>query len=296
MRVVNFGIGVLCSILAFCCGHDRKHHIRFETHAWGLQYIDHYTTLGFDPVGGSVEHQVANSCQFVHNKDTVILPGAKEGFRILHLSTKCGAELWGGATEFNEFFGNDPHYSGPSRMRVFLHEKIMNEFNEGGFACDGGIDCCEDGCLTDLEFFCPTFQLCGTEVEIPRRMTVQLCAFARECQVFDSLEKYNHWRKSQREKGRIGFPDQCFTMEKALFGDDEKNNYYALFSGRVVQAERKVNDRTGEPFFWALIETLGNQQIDVVVHPMVVRGNPPRPGSVILGSFFLSGRLLPDEE
>jgi hypothetical protein len=64
----------------------------------------------------------------------------------------------------------------------------------------------------------------------------------------------------------------------------------------VVQAERKVNDRTGEPFFWALIETLGNQQIDVVVHPMVVRGNPPRPGSVILGSFFLSGRLLPDEE
>jgi len=241
------------------------------------------------------------------------MPGAREGFKILHLPTKSGAELWGGAKGNGEFFGNDPHYSGPARMRVTLHEKIEEDCNEGGFVCDeaGARDDAQLSRsrlsrsrprrkpLRNLQFFCPTFQLCGTEIAVPCTTTVQVCAFAVECRVFDTLGEYTKWNARRKQRGKLSFDDhKFFSMDHGIRGGDddrERYRYCAVFSGRVVRAERKVNDRTGEPFFWALVETLGDNQIDVVVHPMVVRGsNPPRPGSIIVGSFFLSGRLLPE--
>jgi len=260
-------------------------------------------TVGWNPVS-SVENLRSSIVQFVQNRDTVVLPGAKEGFKILHLPTKSGAELWGGATKDEEFFGNDPHYSGPARMRVNLHKKIEEEYNEGGFLCDGA-DQKTRGCrggnvdrLCNLRFFCPTFQLCGTEVVVPCTMSVQICAFAIECKVFDSDEEYDRWNKKRKSRGKVTFADRFFAMDSAFRRQQrEQYKYCAIFSGRVVKAVRKVNERTGEPFFWALVETLGDHQIDMVVHPMVIKGrNPPRPGSIILGSFFLSGRLMPENE
>ena len=302
LRIQVLVVG-LAWTLAFGHGHDGQQ-FRFETYGWGMQNVDNYLTVGWNPVY-SVENLQSNIVQFVQDRDTIVMPGAKEGFKILHLPTKSGAELWGGATKNQEFFGNDPHYSGPARMRVSLHEKIEEEYNEGGFICDevdadpsyfslGGSD--DDiGCLRNLRFFCPTFQLCGTEVVVPCNMDVQICAFAIECKVFDCLDEYEKWNEKRKEQGRLNFADQSFAMDSAFRGEQcEQYKYCAIFSGRVVRAVRKVNERTGEPFFWALVETLGDHQIDVVVHPMVVRGNPPRPGSIILGSFFLSGRLMPE--
>lgn len=291
--------------LAFGNGHDAPQ-FRFETYGWGVQSVDNYLTVGWNPVY-SVENLHSNIVQFVQNSDTVVMPGAKEGFKILHLPTKSGAELWGGATEDEEFFGNDPHYSGPARMRVTLHEKIEEEYNEGGFICDeadaetarynvyGSND--DRGCLRNLRFFCPTFQLCGTEVVVPCTMNVQICAFAIECKVFDTLKEYEKWNQKRKKRGKLSFAEQSFEMASVLRRKQrEQYKYCAVFSGRVVRAVRKVNERTGEPFFWALVETLGGHQVDMVVHPMVIKGNPPRPGSIILGSFFLSGRLMPEKE
>jgi hypothetical protein len=297
-------VGLACTI-AFGHGRDGKK-FQFETYGWGIQEVDNYLTVGWNPVY-SAENLHSNIVQFVQDDDTIIMPGAKEGFKILHLPTKSGAELWGGATENQEFFGSDPHYSGPARMRVNLHEKIEEEYNEGGFMCDEAdadtscrsFDASDNdgGCLRNLRFFSPTFQLCGTEVDVPCIMNVQICAFAIECKVFDSLEAYARWNNERHKQGRLTFTDQSFAMDSVIRGElREQYKYCAIFSGRVVRAVRKVNERTGEPFFWALVETLGGHQMDVVVHPMVVRGNTPRPGSIILGSFFLSGRLMPEQE
>lgn len=299
LRIICIGLA-----LSLAFGHDGSGgggQLKFESYGWGMPNVDKYLTVGWNPAY-SIENLHSNIVQFVQNRDTVVMPGAKEGFEILHLPTKCGAELWGGAKN-QEFFGNDPHYSGPARMRVRLHEKIEEDFNDGGFICDD-IDARTDntrshthsGYLRNLQFFCPTFQLCGTEVVVPRTMTVQICAFARECKVFDSIDDYARWNKEQKEEGLSTFADKSFAMESVFRGEHEQRKYCAIFSGRVVRAERKVNDRTGEPFFWALVETLGDHQIDMVVHPLVVRGNPPRPGSIILGLFFLSGRLLPEDD
>jgi len=105
---------ILCIGLAWSLafGHDGSGgggQLKFESYGWGMQNVDKYLTVGWNPAY-SIENLQSNTVQFVQNRDTVVMPGAKEGFEILHLPTKCGAELWGGAKN-QEFFGNDPHYS-----------------------------------------------------------------------------------------------------------------------------------------------------------------------------------------
>ena len=114
-------------------------------------------------------------------------------------------------------------------------------------------------------------------------MNVQICAFAGYCMVYDSLEEFDNMNKGLRERGKWTIPKDYFSMK----------GYVAAFSGIVVRAERKFNDQTGNPFYWALVETLNGHQIDVVIHPQRLMGKNLRPGSIIHGFFYLSGRLMP---
>ena len=64
---------------------------------------------------------------------------------------------------------------------------------------------------------------------------------------------------------------------------------HALFVGHVVEAEQRHNAVTGRPFWWALVETIGGT-FDVVIDPELL-DEQPRPGHVLSGWFWLSGRL-----
>ncbi|MGC4082208.1 MAG: hypothetical protein QM736_08915 [Vicinamibacterales bacterium] len=64
---------------------------------------------------------------------------------------------------------------------------------------------------------------------------------------------------------------------------------HALISGVVVDAARQHNAVTGEPFWWALVDTLGGT-FDVVINPELL-DTPIEPGNVLSGWFWLSGRL-----
>lgn len=296
LRIQAFFVS-LTWILAFGKGHDGKK-FGFESFEWrdtSQRSVDNYSTVGwnsFHPTNMS-ENFEEGVFPFVENRDTIVLPGVQEGFKILHLPTKSGAELWGGFSKDKVFFGYDPHFSGPSRIRVILHDKIEEEWNEGGFVCDvADADADAKGLIyvRNLKFSCPTFQLCGAEVVVPCVMNVQICAFAAICFVFDSLEEFDNMNKVLREEGRRPIP-------KGYFAVSEKAGYMAGFMGIVVRAERKVNDQTGNPFYWALVETLNGHQIDVVIHPQTLMGRKNlRPGSIIHGFFFLSGRLMPGPE
>jgi hypothetical protein len=58
----------------------------------------------------------------------------------------------------------------------------------------------------------------------------------------------------------------------------------------VLDGGVRINAVTGLPFWWALIDTVGGT-FDVVIDPELL-SSPPRPGNVIAGWFWLSGRLL----
>ena len=64
---------------------------------------------------------------------------------------------------------------------------------------------------------------------------------------------------------------------------------HALIAGEVVEAAERQNAITGQPFWWALVDTVGGT-FDVVIDPSLL-GSPVYPGNVISGWFWLSGRL-----
>ena len=57
-----------------------------------------------------------------------------------------------------------------------------------------------------------------------------------------------------------------------------------------MRAERKRNEESGGEFLWAAVDTLGGTY-DVVADPSLLEIVPP-PGSVLSGTFWLSGRVL----
>jgi hypothetical protein len=65
---------------------------------------------------------------------------------------------------------------------------------------------------------------------------------------------------------------------------------HALIAGHVLEADMRVNAVSGTPYVWALVETIGGT-FDAVIEPGLLP-HVPRPGQVLAGWFWLSGRLL----
>jgi len=263
--------------------------------AWGMPKVDRYSTIGFTS-SSSAEEQVEIDAQIIDDPDTKIFPACPDGYEVLHLSTKSGAELWGGINA-GRFFGNDPHFAGTTRIRVKLETKIEREYGEGLFQVRP-VDASPFQC--GFGFYCPTYRLVGKNLVLPTTTTIQVAAFAHDVAIFDSLHDFEKFNKKEKAKGKITMAAQSLAPAH-LFANtkDEREETMdkAIFTGHVVRAELKMNERTGQSFYWALVETLGGCQFDVVIHPSRVSPNhPPRPGSIIQGAFFLSGRLLPEED
>lgn len=85
-------------------------------------------------------------------------------------------------------------------------------------------------------------------------------------------------------------------IPSSLFGlaqGEESRMAHVLMSGRVRQSAEKWNDIGGK-YYWMLLQTYG-AVLDVVMGPADVPCLPA-PGSVIRGTFWMSGRLSDIEE
>ena len=253
------------------------------------------------------------------------------GHDLLVLRSRCGAEFWGAMdTKTRKMVaGPDPHFSGMSRMRMKVTKKLewvggteamfhgeardmSDKFppeeeeiyrdEEGNVHINKGIQ---------LEFQCPAFLRCGMELKVPFRVeaggeglcpivTAQVAAFAHEVIVFDNLDDYEaHCNKRKEEDDKaINFSDKSFfasSMEQTEQANPKPN--CCMFVGHVLQAEERLNEYTGELYYWALVETYGDVKFDVVIHPdLVDNQSPPRKGGIVKGVFFLSAHFCPDEE
>lgn len=131
---------------------------------------------------------------------------------------------------------------------------------------------------------------------------MQLAAFAHEIETFDTLEQYEEEQSKQAHaedikerntsKTGLAMSSQCFSLCAPM---GVGKSCHALFSGHVIQTERRVNEKTGEPFYWVLVRTLFDMEVDVVVDPKCLkfyRCHPPKVGGVLTGYFWLSGRIM----
>ncbi len=193
-----------------------------------------------------------------------------------------------------EFAGINPHFHGPARMRVGLTAYMPSETPsvlDGSFhgwsepAMQEGGE--EMGGTYPFVFDAPDASV-HRNLTLPKIVEVQVAAFAHEIALFENEAAFyaSHTEDSLKMGAESFIPS-------GLFGDREgKTKALGLFVGKILAAEQKTNSLTQESYWWALVQTLGGQ-FDVVIDPELLEG-PPVVGGLLQGSFWLSGRILPD--
>jgi hypothetical protein len=202
-----------------------------------------------------------------------------------------GAELWLQVNDDNELLGMNPHFAGVSAVRVRLTARVETGspspldgmFHGWADPADGGD---EDGAYPFL-FDAPDARL-HDGLALPAVVSVQVAAFAHEVEAFDSPEAH---ATSQGDGPK--FASQSF-IPSGLFNpqgaDAAPPRAHAMITGHVLDAERRTNRLTGEPFYWCLADSYGGVY-DVVIDPELLP-DLPKVGGVVSGSFWLTGRIL----
>jgi hypothetical protein len=200
-----------------------------------------------------------------------------------------GAELWLQLDRRGRLIGLNPHFSGSSRLRVRLIEPVST-------ADDSALDGAFFAWTLDPELGEEWSQLifdapdaaCYTGVTLPAVAEVQVAAFANSLDIHDSPESFALAQAGEE----LPFASQSF-ISFGVWADElgtEGSRAEASLSGHVVESSTKQNPLTGRPYTWVAVETLGGVY-DVVVAAELTP-EPPAAGTVVFGSFWLSGRLL----
>ena len=243
----------------------------------------HLSSIGF-PVGSEDEAQalvgrIANDAEEHDTPD-----GA-----YLRYADRSGAELWLHLDGEGVVVDMHPHFAGEAAMPVAVTRRVARADGGplgGAFHgwADPGADDTESGAYPFV-FDAPEAAL-HAELELPCVAEVQLAAFAHELAVFADPDAY-----AEANEGReLGYAAESF-IPSGLFvtGDDPEPAAEAFLTGTVLAARGRLNETTGDPFWWARVRTLGGE-IEIVADPLLLSG-PVAAGAVVQGSFWLSGRL-----
>ena len=210
----------------------------------------------------------------------------------LKWAPSSGEQLWLQITRDGDAMGMSAHFAGKSSLRVAVEARVARPSHtplDGTFlawanppagAATGGdypfaFDCPDAATLADLQ--------------LPATVTAQVAAFAQLMSLYESERAY---AAAQAAEG-IASPSRSFIPSGLISPGGEPLNPpepHALIAGHVIDAAVCVNAISGLQYWWALLDTVGGT-FDVVIDPELLAA-PPRPGNVLAGWFWLSGRLL----
>lgn len=251
---------------------------------------NHFTTLGFEVVTQedlkALAQQAASHARAVHMK----------AHHYLRWVGSAGEELWLQIDETGDLIGMNPHFSGGSSVRVRLQSRVGRDNDtalDGAFIgwADPREDMPESG-MYPIVFDAPDAAT-YSDLKLPAIVEVQIAAFAHEISSYNMPESYI----ASQQRQRVKFASQSF-IPSGLFGPDgsstEPPESMAIFTGHIIDAEVRANSLTGRPFFWALVNTLGGTY-DVIIDRNLLTQTPSA-GGVLSGSFWLSGRIIPQAQ
>jgi hypothetical protein len=203
-----------------------------------------------------------------------------------------GEQLWLQVKHSGDAMGMNPHFEGKSSVRVAVEARVARDAHtplDGTFlAWANPPDSAESGGDYPFAFDCPDAAI-HEALTLPATLTAQIAAFAQQITVYESPSAYD---VAQAAQG-LTFASKSFIPSGLISPSGEPvtpPESHALISGEVLEAEARHNAVTGEPFWWALVETVGGT-FDVVIDPVLLSGRPVQRGNVIAGWFWLSGRL-----
>jgi hypothetical protein len=203
-----------------------------------------------------------------------------------------GEQLWLQITHDGDAMGMTPHFVGKSSIRLAVEARVARPSQtplDGTFLAWANPPA---GAVTGgdypFAFDCPDAAT-HLDLALPVTVTAQVAAFAQHLSRYESAEAY---ALSQAAEG-VTSPSQSFIPSGLISPGGEPLNPpepHALIAGHVLEAAVRVNTVSGMPYWWALVDTVGGT-FDVVIDPDLL-ADPPRPGDVLAGWFWLSGRLL----
>ncbi len=125
------------------------------------------------------------------------------------------------------------------------------------------------------------------------KLTVNLSGFAYEPEIHEDEAAYVRAQRKRAVKVQFApdffIPIGSFLREQGGMADEGPTAYAAL-AGTVLKAELRSNGATTGHFWWTLLRTYGGITIDVVIDPRSIRSEI-KPGAVVTGDFWLSGRV-----
>jgi hypothetical protein len=187
--------------------------------------------------------------------------------------------------------GMNPHFAGKSSVRVAIEARVVRDAHtplDGTFLAWANPPAgASAGGDYPFAFDCPDAAT-HEHVQLPATLTAQVAAFAQQITVYPSPAAYD---AAQAAQG-LSFGSRSFIPSGLISPSGEPvtpPESHALIVGEVIEAAEQRNTVTGQPFWWALIDTVGGT-FDVVVDPALI-SSPIRAGHVVAGWFWLSGRL-----
>jgi hypothetical protein len=249
-----------------------------------------FSAIGFNVTSG--EDLAALASRVAERADTIsVKPG-----QYLKWAPPSGEQLWLQVKHSGDAMGMNPHFAGKSAVRVAVEARVTRPSHtplDGSFlAWANPQEGATSGGDYPFVFDCPDAAVYA-DLQLPTIADAQIAAFAQQLSVYASEEAY---QAAQAAQG-LSFASRSFIPSGLVAPDGtpvEPPEPHALFVGHVVEADLRCNAVTGELFWWALVDTLGGT-FDVVIDPALL-ADPPRPGHVVSGWFWLSGRLRTNVE
>jgi len=244
-----------------------------------------FSAVGF--LVSSGEDLAALASDVADRADTVDAP---EG-QYLKWAPPSGEQLWLQVKRTGDAMGMNPHFAGKSSVRVAIEARIARN---GQTPLDGAFlawanpqDGAAAGGDYPFAFDCPDAAV-HESLPLPVTRTAQIAAFAQQISVYPSAQEYAAAQAAQQ----LSFGSRSFIPSGLISPSGEPvtpPESHALIAGHVLEAEERRNSVTGQPFWWALIDTVGGT-FDVVIDPSLL-SKPVLAGNVVSGWFWLSGRL-----
>jgi hypothetical protein len=245
-----------------------------------------FSAIGFAVSSG--EDLAALASRVTERADTVHTSAGQ----YLKWAPPSGEQLWLQVKHNGDAMGMNPHFAGKSSVRVALEARVTRSSHtplDGTFLAwaNPPADAAGGGDYP-FAFDCPDAATHAT-LPLPATLTAQIAAFAQELTVYETQGAYDAARAEQG----LPFESRSFIPSGLISPSGEPvtpPESHGLIVGHVLEAAERRNTVTGQPFWWALLDTVGGT-FDVVIDPSLL-SHPVRPGNVVAGWFWLSGRLL----
>ncbi len=249
-----------------------------------------FSAIGFEASSG--EDLAALASKVAERADSIFVDGGE----YLRWAPASGEQLWLQLKKSGDAMGMNPHFAGKASMRVAIEARISRDKHtplDGTFVAwanpKGGADA---GGEYPFVFDCPDAAV-HAKLALPTLADVQVAAFAQQATLYESEAVY---LAAQQAQG-MSFPARAFIPSGLVSPSGEPvtpPEPHALISGQVIEAEERHNSITGNPFFWALLDTVGGT-FDAIIDPVLLDYQPSA-GNILSGWFWLSGRIATKSE